>query len=540
MAVTAEFRADTSSFVSEVKKADDALEKLGTTSGTTSTQTSKMNDVMSTAAGVFAGITLDRVIGEIISLGMEAFATADKLVTLSARTDISIERLQQLGALGDDTSVSLDSIANGINAVQEKLGKGDKGVTAALAALNISLEDFVKLDAGQQFIALANAMKEIKDPIEFARIASELFGKNWKQLAPALKQGFDEAAQASKGMGTTSAKALDDFGDKWGASTRWLKVQWAEAMADIVTGTTSAFRAAQDAYTTFVNGVVAAAPKLKLAEPIIPPGLPADLDAITAKFDEQAKQITEKNSPAMKAYHDALAALGLAGTGWVKVLDTIDGKVVAAVKYYLEAGVSQNDLATAYGLTATQIAAVEKARQNELAGLGFEESAKKRLLEIQGLTLKATNDQVVANLKAKQAAQEALDAELAAALKAEEWWSKVEDKTKKVTEETKKVTKETGVYMNQLHMLIDDPKIAAFFGGGPQGAVATTLYSGGQAGITPEMAAAMAAGQFIRTAGVGAVHINISQPLGTPQAIAAAVGNALMPGVKQGAKLSGS
>lgn len=67
--------------------------------------------------------------------------------------------------------------------------------------------------------------------------------------------------------------------------------------------------------------------------------------------------------------------------------------------------------------------------------------------------------------------------------------------------------RQTGVFMQQLHMLVNDPKLAAFFGNSAQGAAATTLYGGGSNGITPEMAAAIAAGQFIQMAGVGAVGL---------------------------------
>lgn len=114
-----------------------------------------------------------------------------------------------------------------------------------------------------------------------------------------------------------------------------------------------------------------------------------------------------------------------------------------------------------------------------------------------------------------------------------------EDATKKV--ETAVSNMATNV-KGQFAMLISDPNMAGFFGQGPQGSVAASLWSGGQGGITPEMAAAMAAGQFIRTAGVGAVHntFNISHPLGTPDAIAKAVNSALTPKIMQGTKLSGS
>ena len=470
---------------------------------------SGMSSAVASFAGNLGAMALAKATEMAIEFGKAAFVTADQLVTLSARTGISIEALQTFQAVGDDTSVSLDTMANAVNTLQERLGKGDKGAAAGIEALGINLGTFLKLDPAQQFIQIANAIKEIKDPIEFARVASELFGKNWKELAPALKQGFDEAALASQGMGATTARVLDEAGDKWNAHTRWLKGQWAEAMADIVTGTTSAFRAAQDEYTKFVNAVVAAAPKLNVAAALAPPGLPADIDAITKKFDEQAKQITEQNSPAMIAFKAGMDAISLAGTGWVTVLDTIDGKVVEAIKYYLEAGVAQTALAAAYGLTATQIAAVDAARKNELAGASAEESMRQRRLELTKLQTQATNDAVIAQLKQNQANDDFLKTELEAA-QAEDaataaFWKAREAKEKN-TESTDKLTKATGVYMNQLHMLVDDPKLAAFFGNTAQGSVANTLYGGGANGMTPEMAAAIAAGQFINTAGVGMPH----------------------------------
>jgi transposase-like protein len=231
----------------------------------------------------------------------------------------------------------------------------------------------------------------------------------------------------------------------------------------------------------------------------VPPGLPADLDAVYKGLTDDAAAL-KTTAAAMQVFHDAMAALSLAGTGWVTVLDTIDGKVVAAIKYYLEAGVSQQALATAYGLTATQIAAVDAARTNELAGMELEETFKKRRIELAALELKATNEQVIANLKKNNANEEFLQKEIAAATQSEAWWNKATESTDKTTAATDKATAATGVYMNQLHSLVNDPKIAAFFGGN---AVANTLYSGGQGGFTPQEAAAMGAGQFINMAGVG-------------------------------------
>jgi len=276
-------------------------------------------------------------------------------------------------------------------------------------------------------------------------------------------------------------------------------------------------------------------------------------------------------------------------------LATMNGTVVEAVKYYLEAGVSQGALATAYGLTAAQVRAVAEsmtaataadkawldgmkaaAAEAELYASILSGVLKNAIDATAAADAKATaalttqTDARVKSILAEQTARDTLAAKYAEQGDAQtNAWTKMQgalsalekekvgdiDTTARqqviwdeyiktvdaatasqskapaaldaTTAATERATKATGVFMNQLHMLIDDPKIAGFFGFDAKGSVANTLYGGGQSGLTPEMAAAMAAGQFINSAGVGAVHINVSQPLGTPDAIARAVGGAM-------------
>lgn len=62
-----------------------------------------------------------------------------------------------------------------------------------------------------------------------------------------------------------------------------------------------------------------------------------------------------------------MAELNSAGGNWAKTLEGMNGTVVEAVKFYLQAGVSQGTLAQAYALTATQVKAVATAMSEELA-----------------------------------------------------------------------------------------------------------------------------------------------------------------------------
>jgi hypothetical protein len=82
-----------------------------------------------------------------------------------------------------------------------------------------------------------------------------------------------------------------------------------------------------------------------------------------------------KLSAADKKYAADLAELSTVGVGWAGTLDTMNGAVVEAIKYYLDAGVAQDKLANVYGLTAVQVKAVASALKDEEAQLKIEQTA---------------------------------------------------------------------------------------------------------------------------------------------------------------------
>ena len=114
---------------------------------------------------------------------------------------------------------------------------------------------------------------------------------------------------------------------------------------------------------------------------------------------EGARRPGQQDAEALKEWQKATDAINGATIGWQTTLDTIDGTVVEAIKYYLSAGVSQGDLAKAYGLTAQQVAAVKIALEDYATALqrdrrpreGRGRSAQR---DHRGDDLKATNDRV--------------------------------------------------------------------------------------------------------------------------------------------------
>lgn len=83
--------------------------------------------------------------------------------------------------------------------------------------------------------------------------------------------------------------------------------------------------------------------------------------------------ILKQTQDEIKKKREAMAELASSGKTWQETLKDLNAETVTAVKGYLEAGVSQGTLATAYGLTATQITAVSKALKEEQDNMKLEQ-----------------------------------------------------------------------------------------------------------------------------------------------------------------------
>jgi uncharacterized protein (DUF433 family) len=86
----------------------------------------------------------------------------------------------------------------------------------------------------------------------------------------------------------------------------------------------------------------------------------AQVKAVAKALDEETAAAKEAAKHEQKM-NDALAEMMSAGDGWQGTVANMNGTMVEAIKGYLEAGVSQSALATAYGLTDTQIKAINKS-----------------------------------------------------------------------------------------------------------------------------------------------------------------------------------
>lgn len=162
------------------------------------------------AAGAF--LALERgaaAIGKFKDLGDVIGDTGEAVASLQVAADVS--------------GTSLDTVTSASVKLTAALSKTDdesKGAGAALAALNIPIEEFKRLSPVAQIDAVSKALAGFKDGAEKTAIAVALFGKSGAQLIPFLKELSDQG-----GPKVIITQDQIEAADKFADSTAKLKSQ---------------------------------------------------------------------------------------------------------------------------------------------------------------------------------------------------------------------------------------------------------------------------------------------------------------------------
>ena len=318
---------------------------------------SLFGEVAKVAAGMF---TIDAIVGftkEIITLG-------GAIKTLAIQTGVTYDEMQQLMYIADQTNTPIEALTKGIQTLQLRLGEPGSGAEAALKRLGISLEDFNKADPQKQLYMVAAALGAITDESKFATEANALFGGSWRTMAPALKSDMEATGKAASLMSKDAVEGLNEFSDGLGS----LK-NTAYAVAGEVAGAFGDWL-----FGDYLTETAEKVLDLEDAIKKIPPawdlaaragnGVKLSQDELNQILTASNRELTEsiKHNKDLK---DAQADLASAGTRWTDTVRGMNQETVTAVKGYLEAGVSQRSLATAYTLTQTEIRAVTEALKAE-------------------------------------------------------------------------------------------------------------------------------------------------------------------------------
>jgi len=167
------------------------------------------------AAAVGIAFSAQAIIGGVINLGKEAFATAGKVQDLAEKIGISAEAVQRFGYAAEQSGGSIDAIAAAIFKMNQQIAEGDKSTIHALTDLNLKLADLRQMSPEQAFTTIADALQQIENPMDRARIGTALLGKAYGDLAATIAAGVTDVGASMDVLSNDTTKRLAEAEDAW-------------------------------------------------------------------------------------------------------------------------------------------------------------------------------------------------------------------------------------------------------------------------------------------------------------------------------------
>jgi hypothetical protein len=217
--ITAKFLADFEEFKASARSAEGSLKSLEGQGGKLA---AAFDGIQGQLAGAFS-------VAGLMNFGREILAAGDTIQKMADQTGLGTAEVQKFMYIAGQSGTSIESLVGAVQNLQQRIGDENSGAAGAMAKLGIQSEKFNKLDTYEQMTTLGDAIKNIKDPTEQASAAAAVFGKNWKEILPAIKSGMKEVGEQAPIMADEVVKATDRIGDAqtrakqqaivWGAET---------------------------------------------------------------------------------------------------------------------------------------------------------------------------------------------------------------------------------------------------------------------------------------------------------------------------------
>ena len=215
------------------KELDGHFSNLGSTAGGLATK-------IAAAGAAYAGFSALK------GMATAVLDNADNLQKLSDKTGLSAERLQELGFIGDDLGVDLETVAGAQAKLTKSMNAGRDGTGAqadAFAKLGISVTDSNGnlRDAKTVMMEAFGALNGVGNETERDALAMAIFGKSAQDLNPLIGAGTDKLAELAKQardsgsvMSNEAVAGLDEFGDSMDHLKSAVLARFGEAFANIL------------------------------------------------------------------------------------------------------------------------------------------------------------------------------------------------------------------------------------------------------------------------------------------------------------------
>lgn len=159
----------------------------------------------------------------------ESTERVSQLVDASTRLGVGIPALQSLHYAAQQSGISTGELDSALGKMQRTLQNAVNGGGDAISVFNrlgLNFSELSKLPVEQQYIAIGDAIKELKSPLEQTNAALSVFGKAGVAQLSLLKDNARGLVEEYHSLGveltTGQAQGLESYGD----SVRRIGVLW--------------------------------------------------------------------------------------------------------------------------------------------------------------------------------------------------------------------------------------------------------------------------------------------------------------------------
>lgn len=136
----------------------------------------------------------------------------DRIQKLAKRFGLSAEVIQRMGFAAEQGGSSIEIMAKGMaqaNRAAIEAGAGLKTYQRSFEDLNIDFREFAKLDQEQQFMVLADAVKNATDKNKAMAASQTILGRAGLEMLPLLQQGAEGYKEITEGLKTFTDEQVD-------------------------------------------------------------------------------------------------------------------------------------------------------------------------------------------------------------------------------------------------------------------------------------------------------------------------------------------
>lgn len=156
----------------------------------------------------------------ILAYGKSTLETYDQVASESKKLNTSAETLQRLGSAAEILgNTNLETLSKSILKLRRQLIDDPTGDMAkGLEEIGLKAEDFLRLDADQQMLTLADAFEKASADGRAIPLLTEAMGKGFSELIPLLSAGRGELQKFMSEavvMSDSAVAGADELNDKW-------------------------------------------------------------------------------------------------------------------------------------------------------------------------------------------------------------------------------------------------------------------------------------------------------------------------------------